>query len=886
MSSELKQPIPAVSEEQAKSLPAATASTPKSFLPKELAIDSASMRTAGFVVVAIELAVAVYILSRFKLESDAFRVIARLVLGGFLVHHFLPVKLKMPLFLALSIASIAYVFGIERGEWVLATGLSRTAWLLGLGSALVGICHLPLPFAGRAGVLALAGAVLAIFRKGLVPVQVEALGAVWPILGAMFMFRIMVYLYDLEHEKERPQLIRSLSYFFLLPNICFPLFPVIDYKTFARNYFNDEPLLIYQKGLAWIFRGIVQLVLWRLVYYHYYLQPGEVASGTDIVRFMVFNFLLYLRVSGQFHLVIGLLHLFGFNLPETNRRYALASSFTDYWRRVNIYWKDFIMKLFYYPASFRLKSWGPKQSIVWATVYAFIVTWALHSYQWFWLRGDFPIIPQDLLFWGILGALVVANSLWELSHGRKRTLGKRAFTGKDAASLGGRTAATFLLLITLWSIWNCDSIEQWLEMWKLADAGTLVWGTATLAIVFVLAIAIEGPWGQSAPAAPKLKRADASAMFPLRRTVLACVVPAAILYVLSSGRVIAGSGPVVAPFLASLSMTQLNLGEQQQLERGYYEDLMDVSRFNSQLNEAYAGKPPEFKRLDQTDAVRPTSDFRWQELVPSKRTEVNGETITTNQWGMRDKEYTREKPPGTYRIALIGSSHVMGWGVGDGQNFESLVEARLNQELAGKPWARYEILDFGVNGYSPICQQGVLDARVFDFNPDAVYFVAHSNDPYWAMQRFAKSHRLGVPPPYPFLQELAKEADIGPKTPERWAQRRLNPHWPDMIAWAYQRIADQARAHGAQPVLLFLPAAVSEHDRSKDVERLLEFGKKAGFVELDLGAVFKDSDPKDVAVAAWDAHPNAKGHKIIADALFEALKNQGDLTIFKSQGAN
>jgi hypothetical protein len=852
-------------------------------LPKETALDTSKARRVGFIAVAVQLALAVFLLHRYKIESEAFRMIAVIVLGGFVVQHFLPMKLRIPLFLALSIASIAYVFGMERGQWVASTGLARTAWLLGLGIALIGICHLPIPFAARAGVLALAGAVLAIFRKGLVPTNIDALGAVWPILGAMFMFRIMVYLYDLEHEKERPQILRSLSYFFLLPNICFPLFPVIDYKTFCRSHFNEEALLIYQKGLTWIFRGIVQLVLWRLVYYQYYLQPGEVASGTDIVRFMVFNFLLYLRVSGQFHMVIGLLHLFGFNLPETNRRYALASSFTDYWRRVNIYWKDFIMKLFYYPASFRLKSWGPKQSVIWATVYAFVFTWALHSYQWFWLRGDFPIIPQDILFWGILGALVILNSLREMTHGRKRTLGKRAFTWKDATLLGLRTASTFLLLITLWSIWNCDSVEQWGAMWKLADVGTFVWLAITLAIVGLLAVVMEGGWRQSSAApAPKLKKADAPAKFPLRQTVLACVVPFVVLYVVSSGRVIAASGPTVAPFLASLSMTQLNLGEQQQLERGYYEDLMDVSRFNSQLSDAYAGKPPEFKRLDQTDAVRLTNDFRWQELVPSKKTEVNGHTITTNQWGMRDREYERTKPPGTYRIALIGSSHVMGWGVGDGENFESIVEKRLNEEFANKPWARYEILDFGVNGYSPICQLGVLDKRVFDFNPDAVYFVAHSNDPYWAMQRFAKSYRLGVPPPYPELRAIADKADIGAKTPERWAEGRLNPYWPDMVAWSYLQIAEKARAHGAQPVFLFLPAAVTEKgERFKDVERLLDFGKKAGFVEIYLGDVYKNANPTEVAVAPWDAHPNALGHKMIGDALIEALKNTPELTLFK-----
>src|SRR5262249_37040064 len=134
----------------------------------------------------------------------------------------------------------------------------------------------------------------------------------------------------------------------------------------------------------------------------------------------------------------------------------------------------------------------------------------------------------------------------------------------------------------------------------------------------------------------------------------------------------------------------------------------------------------------------------------------------------------------------------------------------LNKELAGQPWAHYEIMDFGVNGYSPICQLGVLDQKVFDFNPDAVYFVAHPNDAFWAMQRFGKSYRMGTPPPYDFLKQLAEKAGITDKTPEMQAQTKLNPYWPEMLQWTYQQIADRARAHNAQPVLIFLPAAVTE----------------------------------------------------------------------------
>jgi len=38
--------------------------------------------------------------------------------------------------------------------------------------------------------------------------------------------------------------------------------------------------------------------------------------------------------------LIGMLHLFGFRLPETNHFWLFCQSFTDLWRRMNIYVKD------------------------------------------------------------------------------------------------------------------------------------------------------------------------------------------------------------------------------------------------------------------------------------------------------------------------------------------------------------------------------------------------------------------------------------------------------------------------------------------------------------------------------------------------------------------
>src|SRR4029077_5702310 len=134
--------------------------------------------------------------------------------------------------------------------------------------------------------------------------------------------------------------------------------------------------------------------------YHYLLiHPLEVTDLFGVTRFAVATLFLYLRVSGQFHIIIGLLHLFGFNLPETHHLYLLASSFTDFWRRINIYWKDFITKLFFNPAFFALRGLGTLPAIALATLAAFFATWVLHSWQWFWFRGSFLVSRADIVFW-------------------------------------------------------------------------------------------------------------------------------------------------------------------------------------------------------------------------------------------------------------------------------------------------------------------------------------------------------------------------------------------------------------------------------------------------------------------------------------------------------
>ena len=93
----------------------------------------------------------------------------------------------MPFFALLSLGAIGLVLGLREG-----------AWLVGIGLLLIGVCHLPVSVGFRVTLLVALGALLVLGRADWLPAPWST--AVWPILGSMFMFRLVVYLYDLRHK--------------------------------------------------------------------------------------------------------------------------------------------------------------------------------------------------------------------------------------------------------------------------------------------------------------------------------------------------------------------------------------------------------------------------------------------------------------------------------------------------------------------------------------------------------------------------------------------------------------------------------------------------------------------------------------------------------------
>jgi D-alanyl-lipoteichoic acid acyltransferase DltB (MBOAT superfamily) len=697
--------------------------------------------------------------------------------------------------------------------------------------------------------------------------------AIWPILGSMFMFRLIVYMYDLKHQKEPANLFHTLSYFFLLPNVVFPLFPIVDFSAFRRTYYDDkDPYRIYQTGVVWMFWGTVHLILYRFVNYYLVMAPEDVTNIGELVQYAVSNVLLLLRVSGQFHLAVGILHLFGFNLPRTMRDYLLSSSFTDFWRRANIYWKDFMLKIFYYPAHFQLRRFGPTSRLVLATLFVFFFTWFLHAYQWFWLRGSFLLTLPDISFWLLFGIIVLVNLLYETKYGRKRVVSAKPQAFLELVSLSLRSIGTFAVVAVLFSLWISTSLGEWFSTWSVVF-NPITSRASLLPLALVIGGIFLGTVLKS-----KLGESDLG-WFQSKTNFFnsAATNGSLILLVLLIGfpGVYTRFGQRTREFIEDLKVSRLSDRDSDLLLRGYYENLISVGQFNSELWEVYTKKPSDWPLIQETELAQFTDDFLLLELVPSKSILYHGKRFSTNRWGMRDKDYEQIAPPDTYRAVLLGPSFVMGSGVADDEMFDELLEEHLNRENAGEKIKKYEILNFGVAGYSALQELAIFETRGLSFKPDAVFYVAHQLDEEILVRNLANRYLAGVDIPYDYLHEIRRRSGVEQGMTQVEAERLLKPFGAELVSWTYRRLVEISAERGITPVWIFVPTLEMPLQES-ELTKLTRLAEEANFIVLDLSGIYENLETDRLIVAVWDKHPNASGHRLIAEQLYQALRENAE----------
>jgi hypothetical protein len=154
-----------------------------------------------------------------------------------------------------------------------------------------------------------------------------------------------------------------------------------------------------------------------------------------------------------------------------------------------------------------------------------------------------------------------------------------------------------------------------------------------------------------------------------------------------------------------------------------------------------------------------------------------------------------------------------------------------------------------------------------------VFYVATGRELLRAAQYVVEVVEKQVGIPYPFLGDIVAKAGLKPGMDEATALRRVASFQPEILLGVYRHIREECRKRGIAAVWIFLPQ-VREGSWQEETPEMLRIAAEAGFVIIDLGDVYKGESAEAVRLAEWDEHPNARGHRLIAARLYDALLAQ------------
>jgi lysophospholipase L1-like esterase len=270
--------------------------------------------------------------------------------------------------------------------------------------------------------------------------------------------------------------------------------------------------------------------------------------------------------------------------------------------------------------------------------------------------------------------------------------------------------------------------------------------------------------------------------------------------------------------------------------------------------------------------------------APNRSAFLMGVPVSINSEGLRDREFSLEKPLGVYRVMMLGDSTTLGWGVRQEDTAAKLLEPKLNEALP-PGFNHVEVINTGVGNYDTVQEVTYYETIGWKYHPDLVVLVFFINDP-----EPVPVEKKGFLIDRSYLIAFATNRIDG-------VMRHVGvrPDWKTYYASLYDddrpgfqsckkalvSLAHSTRSHDAKLLVAILPELhqingdsypfKAAHQKIKDVMT----AENVSVLELIDG--LKDRGPEETLwVTALDDHPNAKANNLISDQLEQwILENTG-----------
>lgn len=276
-----------------------------------------------------------------------------------------------------------------------------------------------------------------------------------------------------------------------------------------------------------------------------------------------------------------------------------------------------------------------------------------------------------------------------------------------------------------------------------------------------------------------------------------------------------------------------------------------------------------------------------------------GHEVTANSLGFREREFERPKPPGTYRVLVLGDSLTWGVGLEASQRYTNRLEALLRER---NPQRSVEVLNFGLAGGPTVQEARILAHVAPEVEPDLVVVGFCQNDPKIGSSVESPESRAWRP----LLDLAGSPAELGLTRSGAFlsAQTRrllvgvgVIPEWLEALGRSYrgnewrafevalETIARLCERRGL-PAPIFaalLQARTIDQLREPDEthETILgwfaqatEAAQRAGFRTVGYRAALIEAfEPgTSLQVNRWDGHPSAACNEVYARGLLPLVE--------------
>jgi lysophospholipase L1-like esterase len=244
--------------------------------------------------------------------------------------------------------------------------------------------------------------------------------------------------------------------------------------------------------------------------------------------------------------------------------------------------------------------------------------------------------------------------------------------------------------------------------------------------------------------------------------------------------------------------------------------------------------------------------------------------IRTNEWGLRGPPLA-EAGESARRILFLGGSITLGWGVPE----EDTVSVRVEKGLRARGES-VEVLNGGIGNYNAQRYVERFLVELKDLNPTDIvvqYFLRDAEDldpgrDNWLLH----NSELAVTSWIAVSRLIGKTGEASLLDHYREAYREDGVGYRNMRS-ALQQLADFAKANNIRIYLAMTPDVHNLKDYQFGFvhERMKRVAAELGYTYVDLLGAFGTLSPEEVWAMPGDPHPNALGHKLMADAIIPAV---------------